>query len=87
VVPAPHAVLGTEPFAVIENFANATAEQIKEHVRAVLGANNALGGVVALKQLGLVEFPFNATHKVVKTDVQAAVIKYLKSASLKSEKA
>ncbi|KAF2691139.1 putative amp dependent CoA ligase [Lentithecium fluviatile CBS 122367] len=81
VVAAPHPVIGAEPFAVVDSFANASAEQIKEHIRAVLGRDYALGGVACLKQLGLVEFPVNATHKIIKSEVQEAVLKHLKRIS------
>ncbi|KAF2017039.1 putative amp dependent CoA ligase [Aaosphaeria arxii CBS 175.79] len=80
VVPAPHRVLGAEPFAVVDTSKMATNEQIKDHIRAILGRDYALGGVVELKQLGLVDFPVNATHKIIKTDIQSAVARYLQKA-------
>ena len=83
VVSSPHDVLGAEPFAVVETFANTTAEEVKRHVLTVLGRDYALGGVVPLKQLGLVEIPVNATHKVMKSEVQAAVASYVQRTSLK----
>lgn len=78
---APHPVLAAEPFAVVESFSNATAEQIKQHIREILGRDYTLGGVACLKQLGLVEFPVNATHKIIKSEVQEAVLKHLKRIS------
>jgi 4-coumarate--CoA ligase len=78
VVPVPHAVLGAEPYAVVDSFENSSAEQVKEHIRAELGKDYALGEVVSLKQLGFKEFPVNATHKIIKSDVQDAVLKYLR---------
>jgi hypothetical protein len=43
----------------------------------VFGRNYALGGLASLKQIGLVEFPLNQTHKIIKSDVQTAVLKYV----------
>lgn len=77
VVPAPHYVLGAEPFAVLSSFNGKTKAQIKEHVRAVFGRDYALGGLASLKEVGLVEFPLNQTHKIIKSDVQTAVLKYV----------
>lgn len=77
VVPAPHHVLGAEPFAVLDSYNGKGEAQIKDHVRAALGRDYALGGLASLKQLGLVEFPVNLTHKVIKSEVQTAVVKHL----------
>ena len=79
VVTAPHHVLGAEPFAVLSSYSGKTEASIKNHVEAVFGRDYALGGLVSLKQLGLVEFPLNSTHKIIKSEVQTAVVKYLKS--------
>ncbi|KAK4233722.1 hypothetical protein C8A03DRAFT_19245 [Achaetomium macrosporum] len=82
VVSVPHDVLGAEPFAVLSAYNGKTADQIKERVRAVLGKHYMLGGLVSLEQLGLAAFPLNPTHKVVKSEVQTAVVNYLQRASL-----
>ncbi|KAI5922023.1 hypothetical protein F4810DRAFT_712059 [Camillea tinctor] len=58
VVPVTHHVLGTEPFAVLSSHNGKTEQQIKDHVRIVLGKDYALGGLASMKQLELVEFPF-----------------------------
>lgn len=76
-VAVPHPVLGAEPFAVIDSFANFDAYQVKQHVRETLGKDYALGDAVCLKQLNLAEFPVNGTHKIIKTEVRNAVLKYL----------
>jgi hypothetical protein len=77
VVPAIHHVLGYEPFAVLSSYNGMTKEQIKEHVRTVFGKDYALRSLASLKQLGLVEFPLNLTHKIIKSEVQAAVVRHL----------
>ncbi|KAK4141043.1 uncharacterized protein C8A04DRAFT_31362 [Dichotomopilus funicola] len=77
VVATPHPVLGSEPFAVLHSLQRKTEASIRAHVKKTLGENYALGGLVTLEQLELVEFPLNATHKVVKSEVQAAVLRYL----------
>jgi 4-coumarate--CoA ligase len=77
VVAVPHHVMGFEPFAVISSHGDKTEAQIKDHVRAALGRDYALAGLASLKQLGLVEFPVNQTHKVVRSEVRSAVLKHL----------
>ncbi|KAK7937300.1 4-coumarate--CoA ligase 2 [Apiospora aurea] len=78
VVPVPHHVLGAEPFAVVSSYGDGRTEgQIKEHVRAALGRDYALAGLASLKQLGLVEFPLNQTHKVVRSELRGLVLKHL----------
>ena len=72
-----HHVLGDEPFAVLGSLNGKTEAQVKSHVRAVFGKDYALGGLATLNQLGLVEFPFNPTRKIMKSEVRKAVIKYL----------
>ena len=81
VVAIPHHVFGAEPFAVLSSYSDKTEEQIKDHVRAVLGRDYALGGLASLKQLELVDFPLNQTHKIIKSEVQTAVVRYLERTS------
>ncbi|CAI6332009.1 unnamed protein product [Periconia digitata] len=78
VVAVAHPVLGAEPFAVVSRFSTASAKQIKDHTRSILGRDYALGGVASLQELGLLEFPVNATHKIIKPVVQQAVVRHLK---------
>ncbi|KAI1113091.1 hypothetical protein F5Y14DRAFT_229724 [Nemania sp. NC0429] len=78
VVSIPHHVLEAEPFAVISSFpAGKTETQIKEHVCTALGKDYALAGLASLKQLGFVDFPVNQTHKVVRSEIRQAVLKYM----------
>lgn len=86
VVPAPHHVLGAEPFAVLSSYNDKTEAQIKDHVRAVFGRDYALGGLASLKQLGLVEFPLNPTHKIIKSEIQTAVVTHLKRIAREGKK-
>ena len=62
---------------VLSNYNGKNEYEIKRHVRNVLGRDYALGGVTSLKQLGLHEFPVNPTHKVIKSEVQTAVMRDL----------
>ncbi|KAJ6199395.1 hypothetical protein J3E72DRAFT_185724 [Bipolaris maydis] len=71
-------ILGAQPIAVVESFTNVSVEQVKQHVCTAIGDEYALGGVVCLKQLGLARFPVNATHKIIKSELQEAVLKYWK---------
>jgi 4-coumarate--CoA ligase len=77
-------VLGAEPFAVLSSYHGKTKAEIKDHVRTTLGEDYALGGLATLKQLGLLEFPLNPTHKVIKSEVHAAVLQYLKRIAVDS---
>lgn len=72
-----HPVVGHEPFAVLGSYNGKTQEQINEHVRSVFGEDYALGGLASLKELGLLEFPVNQTHKIVKSRVQEDVERLL----------
>lgn len=84
VVPVPHHVLGAEPFVVLSAYGDKTAAQIKDYVRSVFGRDYSLGGVTSLKQLGVADFPLNPTRKVIKSEVQTAVMKHLKMMSRKA---
>lgn len=63
---------------MLSSFNGRTEAQIKEHVRAAFDKDYALGGLASLKQIGLVDFPFNSTHKIMKSEVEAAVSEHLK---------
>lgn len=78
VVPIPHPILGAEPFAVLSSYNGKTETMVKDHVRVALGRDYALGGLASLKQLGLVDFPLNPTHKIIKSEIQTAVMRQLK---------
>lgn len=69
--------MGAEPFAVLSSYYGKNEAQIKRHVREALGRDYALGGLASLEQLRLTGFPLNATRKVVRSDVQAAVLQYI----------
>lgn len=78
VVAVPHPLLGHEPFAVLSTFNDKNENDIKDHVCRMFGPEYALAGLSSLKQIGLQEFPVNATHKIVKFEVQMAVEQHLK---------
>ncbi|KAI7785987.1 acetyl-CoA synthetase-like protein [Diaporthe eres] len=63
---------GYEPFAVVRSLKGVTAEEIIQHVKRCLGNEYTLSGVASLAQVGLKEFPVNATHKIIKADVEKA---------------
>ncbi|KAI0841397.1 acetyl-CoA synthetase-like protein [Hypoxylon sp. FL0890] len=79
IVAVPNPLLGHEPFAVVENFNGFTQEEITRHVTHMFGEEYRLGGVISLEQIALSKFPVNATHKVMKLDVQKAVLAYISS--------
>ncbi len=65
------------PFAVLGISTGKTETEIKRHIANTLGEENALQGVVFLQDLGLERFPVNATHKIVRSEVEHAVLEYL----------
>ena len=67
------------PFAVLEGSTGKTQTEIKRHIVHTLGVENALQGVVFLQNLGLERFPVNATHKIIRSEVEHAVLEYLVS--------
>ena len=62
---------------MLSNFNNKKQDDIKNHVWRVFGEDYALRGLSSLKQIGFREFPVNATHKIMKFEVQKAVIEHL----------
>ena len=62
---------------MLSSFNGKTEAQIKDHIGNAFDRSYALGGLASLKQLGLVEFPLNATHKVIKSEIESAVMRHL----------
>ncbi|RMD39349.1 hypothetical protein DV735_g5784, partial [Chaetothyriales sp. CBS 134920] len=81
VVLAAHPTADKQLFAIVRAFNGRTEQQIVEYVATALGASHALGGVVSLRQLGLAEFPVNATHKIIKRELEDAVGQHLSRAT------
>jgi hypothetical protein len=77
VVSVPHRTRGPQPFAVLRSFAGRRPDDINDNVGCMLGKLYSLSGLLTLKNLGLDEFPINTTHKVMKSEVQKAVLQYL----------
>nr|POF27594.1 acyl-coa synthetase family member 2, mitochondrial [Quercus suber] len=65
--------LGQEPFAVLQSFAGKTEDDIKKHVVKSFGPDYALGGAKTLQDIGMQQFPLNATGKIMKIVVVKAV--------------
>ncbi|KAF4536152.1 AMP-dependent synthetase/ligase [Lasiodiplodia theobromae] len=68
-----HPVLGQVPFAVLSSLNEKTQEEIKSYIMRTLGKDYALGGLATLEEVGLSEFTVNATHKIVRSEVEKAV--------------
>jgi 4-coumarate--CoA ligase len=79
VVPVPHSTLGHEPFAVVRRLNGKTKDEIQRHVLQALGDDYAPKDICSLEEIGLGRFPLNATYKVIKPDVEAAVARHLKA--------
>lgn len=69
-----HAVLGQVPVAVVQGLNSARdKENVEEHVIKTFGDDFALAGVMTLQELGLLEWPLNATSKIMKRDLHRLV--------------
>lgn len=73
----PHPELGQEPFAVVRDLGSKTKDEVKAQIVNIFGVDEALGGVATLKELGLDDFPRNATDKILKRDLEGPVADYL----------
>lgn len=58
---------------MVRSLEGIAAEDIVQHVKQCLGKEYTLSGVASLAQVGLKDFPVNATHKIVKAEVEKAV--------------
>ncbi|KAL5002080.1 hypothetical protein BDV10DRAFT_181768 [Aspergillus recurvatus] len=67
------------PFAVLERYTGKTETRIRRHVVQTLGKGNELRGLVYLQQLRLDRFPVNGTHKIVRGEVEKALLAYLQT--------
>ncbi|KAK4553875.1 hypothetical protein LTR86_009050 [Recurvomyces mirabilis] len=72
-ITSPTPGVGQEPFVVVQDFKEKTEQQLKQHVLDLFGKDYALAGAASLEQLGLKAFPLNATGKVQKLDLLAAL--------------
>ncbi|KAE9364968.1 acetyl-CoA synthetase-like protein [Stipitochalara longipes BDJ] len=70
VVSIPHGTGESQPCAVLRSFAGKDPDKINNHIVRVLGKHYLPSDLLTLEQLGLDEFPINATHKVVKSELQ-----------------
>ncbi|KAF2196412.1 putative amp dependent CoA ligase [Delitschia confertaspora ATCC 74209] len=82
VVPIPHHDKGDAPLVVLRSYNGKSEEEIRSHSLEVLGQNYELADMASLKQLGLKEFPVNATHKVIKSKVREVAMNYLRKRQL-----
>ncbi|KAK3680255.1 hypothetical protein LTR78_000633 [Recurvomyces mirabilis] len=72
-ITSPTPGVGQEPFAIVQDLKAKTEQQLKQHVLDLFGKDYALAGAASLAQLGLKAFPLNATGKVQKLDLLAAL--------------
>ncbi|QIW99257.1 hypothetical protein AMS68_004775 [Peltaster fructicola] len=76
VVGIKHASLGQQPYAVVAEDLDSELDVIT-HVQAVFGPACVLSGVLSLRKIGLSQFPVNATFKIIRQDVEQALISAL----------
>ncbi|KAK4208430.1 hypothetical protein QBC37DRAFT_296761 [Rhypophila decipiens] len=68
--------LGEKPYAVLKEWPHGMSkDEIVKDVEETLGEKHSITHVVSLSQVGLDRFPVNATHKIVKLEVQKALLK------------
>ncbi|KAM7212988.1 hypothetical protein V8F06_011642 [Rhypophila decipiens] len=68
--------LGEKPYAVLKEWPHGISkDEIVKHVGETLGEKHSITHVVSLRHVGLDRFPVNATHKIVKLEVQKALLK------------
>lgn len=77
VIGIPNGTRGHVPFAVLRSLGGKSPRDIDQHVEEVLGEQYSLSGLVTFEELGLTEFPVNATHKIMRSEVEALLLKYL----------
>ncbi|KAK8931517.1 hypothetical protein H634G_04054 [Metarhizium anisopliae BRIP 53293] len=70
---------GEQLFAVLRSLASNSPGDINRHIEKMLGKQYVLDGLLTLEQLGLAAFPVNATHKIMKSEIKTALLKYLQS--------
>lgn len=79
----PHPTLGQEPFAVVSSLESSsrdrtyTKDDLRQRIIDVFGAEYGLGGVATLPELGLSQFPVNATGKIPKRELEAPVAAWI----------
>ncbi|KAI5359126.1 putative AMP-dependent synthetase/ligase, ANL domain, AMP-binding enzyme domain superfamily [Septoria linicola] len=73
----PHELLGQVPFAVVEDLQGKTVEELKREVLDKFGKDYVLEGVATFQELGLKEWPLNATGKIMKLELVPRVTEYL----------
>ena len=85
VLAVPHSTHGSDIFAVLSKLDGQHPHDIEAHVERTFGKHYTLSSVLTLQDIGLEEFPVNQTYKVIKPDVQKAVIRYLCSRLAKED--
>ncbi|KAK5092222.1 hypothetical protein LTR70_001970 [Exophiala xenobiotica] len=78
VLAVPHETLGQEPFAITRDLNGKTNGDVHRQVLDIFGRNYALVGVAMLGELGMADFPLNATGKIMKLEMVEPVMRYLK---------
>lgn len=64
---------GYEPIVVISALPDSRAAEVVEHVKQTMGVNYVPARLLTLDDLGLKEFPVNATFKIAKSVLEQAV--------------
>ncbi|KAK4994538.1 hypothetical protein LTR66_005449 [Elasticomyces elasticus] len=78
-----HPIVGEEPIAIVQSHGkHIDLDSVRQAVVDGLGPDYALAGVLTLDQLGLLDFPINATGKVMKGQVKDAAVRYLQQKQL-----
>lgn len=79
VVPVPSTELGHEPVAVVSSLDGRPKVEVSAHIEGTFGQAYVLGNVLELNEVGLADWPINASGKMMRTEVQQAVLNHLKA--------
>lgn len=77
VVALPHEQLGQEAFAVVKSLNGKSKDDVRKQVEDLFGKDYVLCGFATLEELGLQEFPLNATGKIVKRELEGLIATFL----------
>ncbi|KAK5007522.1 hypothetical protein LTR28_005184, partial [Elasticomyces elasticus] len=78
-----HPIEGEEPIAIVQSHGKPVdVDSVRQAVIYALSHDYTLAGVLTLDQLGLVDFPINATGKVIKGQLKDAAVRYLQQNQL-----
>lgn len=74
-IPSP--LYGENPTAILSSLCGNTVQELKTQVVEKLGKAYEIGDIFTLEELGMQEWPLNASGKIIKHVLKEVVVKYL----------